>query len=76
MRICRSSLALASALTAAGCSDDNPVGPGTSANRMTFFVTSARSTTANLGGLRGADDTCLLLAAAVGAADARTWAPI
>jgi hypothetical protein len=74
MRICRSSLVLALALSAAGCNDDNdnPMGPGTSANRMTFFVTSATSMTANLGGLRSADETCLRLATAVGAGG-RTW---
>jgi hypothetical protein len=73
MRICSSSLVLALAVIAAGCNDDNPMGPGTSANPMTFFVTSATSVTANLGGLRGADDTCLRLATAVGAGDVRTW---
>ena len=72
MRICRSSFVLALALSAAGCSDDNPMGPGPSAHRMTFFVTSATSTTANLGGLRSADETCLRLATAVGAGG-RTW---
>lgn len=38
-----------------------------------FFVTSQTSTTGNLGGIDGADDTCAELAAAVGAGD-RTWA--
>jgi hypothetical protein len=70
--ICRSSLVFALALAAAGCNDDSPMGPGTSANQMTFFVTSATSMTANLGGLRGADETCLRLATAVGAGG-RTW---
>jgi hypothetical protein len=63
------------ALTAAGCggsTDDNPIGPGGTASRMTFFVTSATSTTGNLGGLRGADATCQRLASAVGAGT-RTW---
>jgi hypothetical protein len=38
---CRSTVHVsfsALALTAAGCNDDNPMGPGTSANQMTFFV--------------------------------------
>ncbi len=39
---------------------------------MTFFVTSATSTTANLGGLRAADATCQQLASAVGAGN-RRW---
>jgi len=40
--------------------------------RMSFFVTSDTSATANLGGLAGADARCQRLAAAVGAGS-RTW---
>jgi uncharacterized protein DUF1554 len=47
----------------AGC-DDGPTSP--SAGEMSFFVTSQRSTTGNLGGLSGADATCQRLATAVG----------
>jgi hypothetical protein len=39
---------------------------------MSFFVTSATSTTGNLGGLAGADATCQRLAAAVGQGN-RFW---
>ena len=65
-------LLLGLALAAAACGDDegNPTGP--SAPGLGFFVTSATSTTANFGGLRGADGLCLRLAAAVGAGG-RAW---
>ena len=61
------------ALCAAACGDDdnNPVGPN-SGVRLGFFVTSATSTTANLGGLRGADAICQRLAEAAGTGR-RTW---
>src|SRR5262245_47159233 len=53
------------------CGDDerptSPSGPS-----LSFFVTSATSTTGNLGGLAGADATCQRLAGAVGQG-ARTW---
>lgn len=39
---------------------------------LTFFVTSQTSTTADIGGLSGADATCAALAEAVGAGD-HTW---
>src|SRR5215510_11638411 len=39
---------------------------------LTFFVSSATSTTGNLGGLRGADNRCQTLATAAGAGS-RTW---
>ena len=39
---------------------------------MGFFVTSAKSKTANLGGVAGADKICQTLAAAVGQGD-KTW---
>jgi hypothetical protein len=61
------------ALAAAGCGDDdsNTGGPNSS-NRLGFFVTSTTSTTANFGGLRGADALCQRLATVVGGG-ARTW---
>ena len=39
---------------------------------MSFFVTSAKSTTGNLGGLRGADNLCQNLASAAGVGN-KTW---
>jgi hypothetical protein len=57
-------------LFAAGC-DDNTTSPSSTAD-MTFFVTSATSTTGNLGGLAAADATCKRLASTVGQG-ARTW---
>jgi hypothetical protein len=41
------------------------------ASPMSFFVTSAKSKTGNLGGLAGADRICQSLAAAVGRGDAK-----
>jgi hypothetical protein len=66
-------LFLVLALTAAGCGDDddNTTGPNSS-NGLGFFVTSTSSTTANFGGLRGADALCQRLATVAGAG-ARTW---
>ena len=43
-----------------------------SGSTMSFFVTSSRSTTGNLGGLRGADSLCQNLANAAGAGN-KTW---
>ena len=59
-------------LLTAACDDNNAGGPSQTSNPMTFFVTSATSMTGNLGGLRGADATCLRLATAVGAAN-KAW---
>ena len=55
------------------CSD-NGTGPTArqSGSPATFFVTSARSTTGNLGGLAGADSLCRNLAGAAGLGD-RSW---
>jgi hypothetical protein len=52
-----------------GVRDGGRIDGGT---RLGFFVTSATSGTANLGGLAAADARCRALAAAVGAGD-RTW---
>jgi hypothetical protein len=46
--------------------------PTANQSNLGFFVTSAKSTTGNLGGLRGADNLCQSLATAVGAGD-RSW---
>jgi hypothetical protein len=43
-----------------------------SGTSLSFFVTSMKSTTGNLGGLRGADTRCQNLASAAGAGN-RTW---
>src|SRR5206468_5457007 len=59
------------ALASCGGSSNAPTSPqGTSA--MTFFVTSAKSTTGNLGGLLAADALCQRLAEAAGSTN-KTW---
>jgi hypothetical protein len=71
----RLSLCLFAALLAAGCDDDDsdaPAAPSSPAPGLSFFVTSTRSTTGNLGGLSGADARCQELGAAAGFG-ARTW---
>jgi hypothetical protein len=65
-------LSIASAFVAAACGSNNNSTSPSGAPVMSFFVTSQKSTTGNLGGLRGADATCQSLAAAVGAGS-RTW---
>jgi hypothetical protein len=55
---------------AASCGGSTTQPSGT--KTVSFFVTSATSTTGNLGGLTGADATCRTLASSVGLA-ARTW---
>jgi Protein of unknown function (DUF1554) len=59
--------ALAICILAAGCGANESVIPSNPSGPMTFFVTSSRSTTGNLGGLSGADAICQQLAAAAGA---------
>jgi hypothetical protein len=63
---------LAAALLVAGCGDDDDDPTDPSGPAMSFFVSSTKSTTGNLGGLAGADRRCQDLAAAVGAGS-RTW---
>ena len=67
-------LALSAALVATGCDKSSQLGPTSSqsGSTMSFFVTSAKSTTGNLGGLRAADTLCHNLATIVGAGN-RTW---
>ena len=70
-----SRLAIASILGAAisACGGSNTAsGPTRLGTTMSFFVTSARSTTGHLGGLRAADDRCQTLAAAAGVGN-KTW---
>jgi hypothetical protein len=59
-----------SLILAAACNSDSPASP--SGPAVSFFVTSATSTSGNLGGLAGADATCQRLASAAGHG-ARTW---
>jgi hypothetical protein len=54
------------------CSSDKATGPTQTDTTMSFFVTSSKSTTGNLGGLRGADSLCLGLASAAGVGN-KTW---
>jgi hypothetical protein len=56
----------------AGPNIDAAPGPIDAGQRLGFFVTSATSATANLGGLTAADTRCQTLAGAVGAGN-RTW---
>lgn len=71
MRACIVLLGFTMIAAACGDDDNNPVGPENGV-RLGFFVTSATSTTANLGGLRGADALCQRLAESVGAGR-RIW---
>jgi hypothetical protein len=67
----RTMAALAFSVTAAACGGTDTA-PSQSGSTLSFFVTSATSTTGNLGGLRGADNRCQTLAAAAGAGN-KTW---
>jgi len=68
----RSLLAISALVIFAGCDERlNTAGPTPGAT-MSMFVSSARSTTGNLGGLRGADAICQNLAAGAGAGN-KTW---
>jgi hypothetical protein len=63
--------ALAFSVTAVACGGTDTA-PSQSGSTLSFFVTSATSTTGNLGGLRGADNRCQMLATAAGAGN-KTW---
>src|SRR6185295_4275978 len=66
-------LVLTTTFAAVGCGSDSPTMPaGPTPPAVSFFVSSQKSTTGNLGGLRGADNICQTLAAAVGAGS-KTW---
>src|SRR6266498_2981458 len=67
----RTIAALAFSVTAAACGGTDTA-PTQSGSTLSFFVTSATSTTGNLGGLRAADNRCQTLAAAAGAGN-KTW---
>jgi hypothetical protein len=55
----------------AACGNKNTA-PTTNDSSMSFFVSSGRSPTGNIGGLRGADGLCQSLASAAGAGR-KTW---
>lgn len=64
-------LALMAACVACG-DGSNSAAPTRLDSTMSFFVTSSRSTTGNVGGLRGADNLCQSLATAAGAGN-KAW---
>ena len=64
-------LCIGMVVTTAGCGESWPTS-SSSLPSVGFFVTSATSTTGNLGGLAGADATCQRLATAAGHGR-RTW---
>ena len=68
----RRTMLLLVAVVSMSCSDDDETPTSPSGSSLSFFVSSATSTTGNLGGLTGADATCLRLATAVGQGS-RTW---
>ena len=68
---CAVTLALLAACVAS-CSDNKSTGPTQNDATTSFFVTSSRSTTGNLGGLSGADSLCQSLASAAGVGS-KTW---
>ncbi len=60
-----------SALSCGKSNSDSSTAPSSSSG-LSFFVTSTKSTTGNIGGLRGADALCQSLAQAAGAGN-KTW---
>ena len=70
MRLHIIGLALAATFVA-GCGSSDTA-PSQSGSTMSFFVTSSKSATGNLGGLRGADGICQSLANAVGVGN-KAW---
>jgi len=59
-------------VAACGKSSSSTNAPTPTGPSLSFFVTSAKSATGNIGGLRGADALCQSLAQAAGAGN-RTW---
>jgi hypothetical protein len=74
MKHCIFLLAVMAPLVLVSGHGDNPVGAANaqSTPTMSFFVSSAKSKTGNLGGLQGADRICQTLATAVGLGN-NTW---
>ena len=64
-------LTIATAVVAA-CTSNNGAAPTASGPTMSFFVTSTKSTTGNLGGLRAADNLCQTLGNAAGVLN-KSW---
>ena len=60
------------AAAASGCGDENGMTGPSGTQTARFFVSSATSTTGNLGGLTGADARCQSLASAAGLGS-KTW---
>ena len=66
-------LAIVFTVTCVACGKSNSTtAPTTEGSTMSFFVSSAKSSTGNIGGLRGADALCQSLAQAAGAGN-KTW---
>src|SRR5512132_3150701 len=65
-------LASSVALGAVACKGDSTSPTLNQTPTMSFFVSSAKSTTGNLGGIRGADNLCQTLASAAGFGS-KTW---
>jgi hypothetical protein len=65
-------VAVAAAYAGACGNSNKSTTPTQTDSSMSFFVTSSRSTTGNIGGLRGADALCQSLANAVGAGN-KSW---
>jgi hypothetical protein len=72
MKTSISFLVIAAALFAASCDRKTASPTAPSGPTLGFFVSSRTSTTGNLGGLQGADNTCQTLAAAAGQGS-KTW---
>ena len=68
--LCAAALALLAACVA--CSNSKGTGPTQSDTTTSFFVTSTRSATGNIGGLSGADSLCQNLASGAGVGN-KTW---
>jgi hypothetical protein len=60
------------AVSVAACGSNDTATPTPIGSTLSFFVTSAKSTTGNLGGLRGADSLCQKLGSAAGAGS-KNW---
>jgi hypothetical protein len=72
MRLHIVGLALVAMFVAACGHSNSGTDPSQSGSTMSFFVTSSKSTTGNIGGLRGADSLCQNLGNAAGVGN-KTW---
>ena len=71
-RVCAVVVLTIAAASVAACGGNTATSPTASRTAMSFFVSSATSTTGNIAGLRGADNRCQTLAIAAGAGN-KTW---